>query len=183
MPIALKTVSFPSHTEHTGQQLYGGGRFQQPLTQTTGTMKKLTDGVRMWKTGKSIRTSTSSTKRTMTPPYRRWMTRSTRDLAFATSDMYVRTIRTVLKQLVGSDDRPAKLSININILLPQAKCFPRWYYKKANNWLLFEALTDMHTKPITSIQKVSNKLSSDFNSAVLKVVAIPSGALKDYRPY
>ena len=73
-----------------------------------------------------------------------------------TCKMYVRTTRMVLKQLGGSNHRPVKLSININIQLPQAKRFPRWSYKKAN-WILFEALTDTYTNPITTRQKYSEQ--------------------------
>lgn len=115
---------------------------------------------------------------------RRWMTTTTPDLAFATDDLYVRTARTVLKQLGGSDHRPIKLSINLNIQLTQAKCFPRWNYKKAN-WTLFEALADTYTKPINTRQKDSNKMAHDFTTAIWKAAteSIPRGARKDYKPY
>ena len=115
---------------------------------------------------------------------RRWMTTSTPDLAFATNDLYVRTTRTVLKQLGGSDHKPIKLSIDLSVQVPQAKCFPRWNYKKAD-WTLFENLTDVYTKPINTRQKDSNKMVLEFNTAVLKAASetIPRGARKEYKPY
>ena len=115
---------------------------------------------------------------------RRWMTTSTPDLAFATNDLYVRTTRTVLKQLGGSDHKPIKLSIDLNVQVPQAKCFPRWNYKKAD-WTLFESLTDVYTKSINTRQKDSNKMVQQFTTAALKAASetIPRGARKEYKPY
>nr|KAG5696480.1 hypothetical protein BaRGS_016519 [Batillaria attramentaria] len=112
---------------------------------------------------------------------RRWMTP---DLAFATNDLFVRTTRTVFSQLGGSDHKPVKLSINLNLQTPQAKCFPRWNYRKAD-WTLFETLTDTYTKPVNIRQKGTNKMVQDFTKAVLKaaIESIPRGARKDYKPY
>ena len=115
---------------------------------------------------------------------RRWMTTSTPDLAFTSEDIAAKTTRTVLPQLAGSDHKPIKISIDTDSQTPQAKCFPRWNYQKAN-WSVFETLTDAYTKSINTRQKDSNKMTKTFTSAVLKaaIESIPRGARKDYKPF
>ena len=90
----------------------------------------------------------------------------------------------MLSQLGGSDHRPVKLSIDLNEQTTQAKCFPRWNYRKAN-WTLFETLSDTYTRPINTRQKDSNKMAQDFTAAILKAAmeSIPRGARKDYKPF
>ena len=115
---------------------------------------------------------------------RSWLTTSTPDLAFATDDLFTRTIRAVFSQLGGSDHKPIKLSINLDPKIPQAKCLPRWNYKKAN-WILFESLSDTYCKQINTNQKNINLMAKTFNEAILKAPAetIPRGARKEYKPF
>ena len=97
---------------------------------------------------------------------RRWNTTSTPDLAFSTDNLFPVTERTVLKQLGGSDHKPIKLSINLDVPIPQAKCLPRWNYKKAD-WSMYEALTDTYTRPINIRRKDTNKMVGEFTAAML----------------
>ena len=115
---------------------------------------------------------------------RRWNTTSTPDLAFSTDNLFPVTERTVLKQLGGSDHKPIKLSINLDVPIPQAKCLPRWNYKKAD-WSMYEALTDTYTRPINIRRKDTNKMVGEFTAAMLNAAkeSIPRGARRNYKPY
>ena len=116
--------------------------------------------------------------------HRGWMTTSTPDLAFTTENLKTKTTRTVLAPLSTSDHKPIKISIDFDLPAPQANCFPRWNYRKAN-MALFQELTDSYTKSINTRFKDSNKMTKSFTSAVLKAAteSIPRGARKDYKPY
>ena len=115
---------------------------------------------------------------------RRWNSTSTPDLAFSTDNLFSVTERTVLKQLGGSDHKPIKLSINLNVQIPQVKCLPRWNFKKAD-WPLYETLTDTYTRPINIRLKDTNKMVDDFTTAILNAAkqSIPRGARHNYKPY
>ena len=90
----------------------------------------------------------------------------------------------MLKQLGGSDHKPIKLSINLDVQIPQAKCLPRWNYKKAD-WSMYEALTDTYTRPINIRRKDTNKMVGEFTAAMLNAAkeSIPRGARRNYKPY
>ena len=115
---------------------------------------------------------------------RRWLTSTTPDLAFATNNLQTSADREVLTQLAGSDHKPIKLTFNLNHHPEDCKPLPRWNYKKAK-WEEFSLLTDEYTSHINTRRKDANKMTKDFNTAILKAAAetIPRGARKNYRPY
>ena len=115
---------------------------------------------------------------------RRWKTTSTPDLAFATDSIAKITAREVLEQLGGSDHRPVKLLVDLDLKPEQQKCFPRWNYKKAE-WTKFQSLTDQYTKCIKERDQNVNRAVANYTSAILRAAkeTIPRGARKNYRPY
>ena len=68
---------------------------------------------------------------------------------------------------------------SINYKPDPSKCFPRWNYKKAE-WKQFSKLSDKYTKSLKTDDRNINRLTADFNKAILKSAAetIPPSARK-----
>ena len=112
---------------------------------------------------------------------RRHYTSSTPDLAFVTADLTLRTSRTVLDQLAGSDHRPVLLTVETACAREVEYPLPRWNYVKAD-WGKFSQMTDEITSAPTSRVKDMN---SRLTNAILKAAkcSIPRGCRKNYTPY
>ena len=115
---------------------------------------------------------------------RAWKTTSTPDLAFSTGDLAHKIERQVLDQLGGSDHRPIKLAINLNLNTPYHKPIPRWNYKRAD-WSKFVAVSEAKCKAINFQGKRIGETAEAFNKAILRAAqeSSPRGARQDYKPY
>ena len=105
-----------------------------------------------------------------------WKSNSTPDLAFSTGDLAHKIERQVLDQLGGSDHRPIKLVINLNLNTPYHKPIPRWNYKRVSK---------TECKAINFQGKRIGETAEAFNKAILRAAqeSIPRGARKYYKPY
>ena len=113
---------------------------------------------------------------------RRWQSTSTPDLGFCTEDIHKCVTREVGEQLGGSDHRPVYLTLQYNTL--QEPSLPRWNYKKAK-WGAYRELTDALCSDIRVDGRDIDKVTKDFNAALLKAAhkCIPRGSRRDYKPY
>jgi hypothetical protein len=76
-----------------------------------------------------------------------WKSNSTPELAFSTVALAHKIERQVLDQVGGSDHRPIKLVIDLNLNTPYHKPIPRWNYKRAD-WSKFVAVSEAKCKAI-----------------------------------
>jgi len=113
---------------------------------------------------------------------RRWHSNSTPDLGFCTEDIHRHITREVGEQLGGSDHRPVYLTLQYSVL--QEPSLPRWNYKKAD-WNSYRELTDALCREIRVDGRDINRVTKDFNTALLKAAhkSIPRGSRRNYKPY
>ncbi|XP_053381999.1 uncharacterized protein LOC128549389 [Mercenaria mercenaria] len=96
---------------------------------------------------------------------RRWHTTSTPDLGFCTEDIHKNIAREVGQQLGGSYHRPVYLTLQYRTI--QEPSLTRWNYKKAD-WKRYRELTDETCRQIPTKGRDINKVTKDFNAALLQ---------------
>jgi hypothetical protein len=109
-----------------------------------------------------------------------WKSTSTPDLAFSTGDLAHKIERKALDPLGGSDHKPIKLVIHLNLITPYHKPIPRWNYKRAD-WSKFGVVSEALCKEINFQKKMIGETAEAFNKAILRAAleSIPRGILPE----
>ena len=112
--------------------MHGGRQFQQPLRKM-GLPRNEQQRRRSGRLGdRKQPVPHQCSRRPVHLLLERWHTTSTLDLAFETTDLSTKTLRTVKKQLGDSDHRPVNLQVDLKFVPEPKMWLPRWNYKKAN---------------------------------------------------